>query len=112
MYKDFPHRKDRLNTMQNIQESTIVEDVGRIYASLDDQQAKYESNMIEVESKIINHYVVILIDSGESHCCIDPKIVDRLHLEKTKLEKSSLVQLATGTKRRIHDMVQRLFHNS
>jgi hypothetical protein len=32
--------------------------------------------------------------------------VDRLHLEKHKLEKSSLVHLATGTKRRIHDMVR------
>jgi hypothetical protein len=32
--------------------------------------------------------------------------VDRLHLEKSKLGKSSLVQLATGTKRRIHDMVK------
>jgi hypothetical protein len=30
--------------------------------------------------------------------------VDRLHLEKSKLGKSSLVQLATGTKRRIHDI--------
>jgi hypothetical protein len=33
-------------------------------------------------------------------------IVDRLHLEKIKLGKSSLVQLAIGTKRRIHDMVK------
>jgi hypothetical protein len=31
--------------------------------------------------------------------------VDRLHLEKSKLGKSSLVFLATGAKRRIHDMV-------
>jgi hypothetical protein len=62
--------------------------------------------MIEVEGKIINQHVPILIDSGESHCYIDPKIVDRLHLEKSNLGKSSLVQLATGTKRRIHDMVK------
>jgi hypothetical protein len=32
--------------------------------------------------------------------------VDRLHLEKSKFGKSSLVQLATRTKRRIHDMVR------
>jgi predicted aspartyl protease len=62
--------------------------------------------MIEVEGKIINHLVDILIDSGASHCYIDPKIVDRLHLEKSKLEKSSLVQLATGTKRRINEIVR------
>jgi hypothetical protein len=58
-----------------------------------------------VEGNIINHPVTILIDSGASHCYIDPKIVDRLHLEKSDLGKSSLVQLATETKRRIHDMV-------
>jgi hypothetical protein len=62
--------------------------------------------MIEVEGKIINQHVSILIDSKESHCYIDPEIVDRLHLEKSKLGKRSLVQLATGTKRRIHDMVR------
>jgi hypothetical protein len=32
--------------------------------------------------------------------------VDRLHLEKRKLGKACLVQLATRTKRRIHDMVR------
>ena len=62
--------------------------------------------MIEVEGKIKNHPISILIDSGVSHCYIDPKIVDRLHLEKTKLGKSSLVQLATRTKRIIHDIVK------
>jgi hypothetical protein len=91
--------------MHNIQEATTVEDMGRIYASLNDRQAEYQSNMIEVEGKIINHPIYILIDSGESHCYIDPKIVDTLHLEKSKLGKASLVHLATGTKRRIHDMV-------
>jgi hypothetical protein len=106
LYKDFPHKKDKVNTMHNIQEATTVEDMGRIYAALEDRQAEYQSNMIEVEGKIINHPVSILIDSREIHCYIDPKIVDRLHLEKSKLEKSSLVQLATGTKRRINEMVR------
>jgi hypothetical protein len=39
MYKDFPHKKDRVNTMHNVQEATIVKYIGRIYAYLDDQQA-------------------------------------------------------------------------
>jgi hypothetical protein len=42
--------------------------------------------MVEVEGKIINQLVAILIDLGASHCYIDPNIVDRLHLEKSKLE--------------------------
>ena len=45
--------------------------------------------MIEVEGKIINQLVVILIDLGEIHCYIDPKIVNRLHLEKIKHGKTS-----------------------
>jgi hypothetical protein len=36
MYKEFPQRKDRVKTIDNIQEATTVEDMGRIYASLDD----------------------------------------------------------------------------
>jgi predicted aspartyl protease len=106
MYKDCPHRKDKVKNVNNIQEATIVEDMGRIYAALNDRQAEYQSNMIEVEGKIINQLVSILIDSGATHCYIDPKIVDRLHLEKSKLGQASLVQLATATKRRIHDMVR------
>jgi hypothetical protein len=85
MYKDFPHRKDRVNIVHNVQEVAIVKDMGKIYATLDDRQAYYQSNMIEVKDKIINHPVAILIDSGESHCYIDTKIVDRLHLEKSNL---------------------------
>jgi hypothetical protein len=77
-----------------------------IHASLEDRQAKYQSNMIEVEGKIINQYVSILIYSGASNCYIIPKIVDRLHLDKIKIEKQSLVHIDTGTKRRINEMVR------
>jgi hypothetical protein len=45
--------------------------------------------MIKVEGKIINNDVVILIDSREIHCYIDPKIVDIFHFEKSKLLNSS-----------------------
>jgi hypothetical protein len=67
--------------------------------------------MIEVEGKIINQPIVILIDSGEIHFFIDPKIVNSLNLEKSKIEKSILVQLDIGTKRRINEMVIVLWGN-
>jgi hypothetical protein len=68
MYKDFPHRKDKVNIVHNLQEDTIVKDMGRIYATLNDiRQEEYRSNMIEVEGNIINQPVAILIDSGEIH---------------------------------------------
>jgi hypothetical protein len=78
----------------------------RIYAALDNRQADYQSHMIEVEGKIDNHPIAILIDSGASHSYIDPKLVERFKLKKCKHEKSWLVQLATGTKRRINELVK------
>jgi predicted aspartyl protease len=60
----------------------------------------YQSHMIEVEGKIDNQPIAILIDSGASHSYIDPKIVERFKLKRCKHEKSWLVQLATGTKRK------------
>jgi hypothetical protein len=92
--------------MHNIQKTKTMEDMGRIYATLENRQAEYQSNMIEVEGKIINQTIDILIDSRASNCYIDAKIVDILHLEKSKLGKSSLVQLAIGTKRRINEAIR------
>jgi hypothetical protein len=33
---DFPYRKDKVKTMHNIQEARTLEDMGIIYATLDD----------------------------------------------------------------------------
>ena len=92
MYKGFPHREDKMKIMKKIQEATTVEDMGRIipriYVSLEDCQEEHQSHMIELEGKIINQYVVILIDSREIHSYIDPKVVDIFHLMKIKLGRS------------------------
>ena len=87
-----------------------MDDVGkimpRIYATLDNIQTNYQSHMIEVEGKIDNHPIDILIYSGASHSYVDPNLVKRFKLKKCKHEKSWLVQLATGTKRIIKDLVK------
>jgi hypothetical protein len=44
--------------------------VSRIYASLDNKQAKFQSHMIEVEGMINNHASPILIDSRYIHSYI------------------------------------------
>jgi hypothetical protein len=51
--------------------------------------------MIEVEGMINNHASTILIDSGDSHSYIDPRVVESLQFLRSKHEKSRLVQLAT-----------------
>jgi hypothetical protein len=95
-----------VKTINIIQEVKTIEYMEKIYSSLEDRQGEYQSNRIEVEGKIINEPIYIFIDSEEIHCYIDPKIVNRLHLEKSNLENSSSFQLATGTKRMINKMVR------
>jgi predicted aspartyl protease len=87
-----------------------MEDMGsrmpRIYAALDNKQVEFQSHMIEVEGMINNQPFTILIDSGASHSYIDPRVVESLHLSRSKHEKYWLVQLATGTKRKVTKLVK------
>jgi hypothetical protein len=42
LYRDFPHKEDKMRIVHNLQEATTVENVGRniprIYASMEDRQ--------------------------------------------------------------------------
>jgi hypothetical protein len=67
----------------------------RIYATLDNKHDEYQSPMIELEGKIDNQPIAILIDSGSIHSYINTNIVEIFHLQRSKHKKSWLVQLAT-----------------
>jgi hypothetical protein len=99
-----------MRTVHNIQEAETVEDMGgsmpRIYAALDNKQEEYQSPMIEVEGKINNHPIAILIDSGASHSYINSNIIEIFHLQRSKHKKYWLVQLAMGAKRKINELVK------
>jgi hypothetical protein len=69
--------------------------IPRIYAALDNKQAEYQLHMIEVEGMINNQPFTILIDSGDSHSYIDPRVVENFQLSRSKHENSWLVQLET-----------------
>ena len=62
--------------------------------------------MIEVEGMINNHAFTILIDSGDIHSYVDPRVVESLQLSRSKHGKSWLVQLATRTKRKVTELVK------
>jgi hypothetical protein len=98
-YKDFPYKNGKVRVVHNVQQAEIVEDMGsgmpRIYASLDNKKAEFQSQMIEVEGMINNQPFTILIDSGASHSYVYPRVVESFHLSRRKHEKSWLVQLAT-----------------
>jgi hypothetical protein len=42
--------------------------------------------MIEVEGKINDQPIVILINSGATHSYLDPKMVERFHCREASLE--------------------------
>ena len=62
--------------------------------------------MVEVEGKILQTPVSILIDPGSSLSYISPAIVEKCKLIKQKYKKSWLVWLTIGTKRRVTYLVK------
>ena len=81
--------------------------VPRLYVTLEDLQADNQSIIIEVEGNIYKQYISIFIDLGSTHRYISPKIVEMCEFNKTKHSKSWLVQLATKTKRKVSEMVEK-----
>jgi hypothetical protein len=90
MFRDFRHIGEKVRVVHNVQQDETMEDMGRnaprIYASLDNKKAEYQSQMIEVEGMFNNQTIVILIDSGASHSYIDPNMVETFHLPRRKHE--------------------------
>ena len=57
--------------------------------------------MVEVEGKLNQTTISILIDPGASLSYISPDLVEKCKLSIEKFAKSWLVQLATGAKRKV-----------
>ena len=83
----------------------VARNIPQISAALDNHQADFQPSMIEVEGKILEKPVSILIDSGSTLSYISPKLVDLCKMRKYDFEKSWLVQLATGTKRKVTSFI-------
>jgi hypothetical protein len=62
--------------------------------------------MIEVEGKINNEPITILIDSGDSHSYINANIIEIFYLQRIKHNKSWLFQSTMGAKRKINELVK------
>ena len=66
----------------------------------------HQATMIEIEVKIFNTSVSILIDLGACWSYVAPNIVGLCKLGKVKHVKPWLVQLATSTKRKVSKIVK------
>jgi hypothetical protein len=86
-----------------------VGDVGRslhwINAAIDGRQDDHQSSVVEIEGKINDTQISILIDPGATLSYITPNVVGSNKLKKLKHAKPWLVQLATGTKRKVIDFI-------
>ena len=109
MRRNCPLKNESARPAYKIQEAEIVGQVARavprIYAALEDYQADHQSDVVEVASKIVEQYVSILIEPGSTHSYITPRAVDICAFKNVKHRKSWLVQLATGTKRKVSEVV-------
>ena len=59
-----------------------------------------------MEGNVCDQVVSILIDDGSKYSYISPDLVDKCCLNKELHAKSWLVNLATGTKKRVHHWVR------
>ena len=63
--------------------------------------------MVEVAGKIVEQTIYILINPGSTHSYITPRVVEICYLNKSKHRKYWLVQLATRTKRKVSEVVEK-----
>jgi hypothetical protein len=76
--------------VHNLQEASTVDDVGRslhqINVVIDGQQADHQSSVVEIEGKINNTRISILIDPGATLSYITPGVVESNKLKKMKTQ--------------------------
>ena len=72
---------------------------------MDDRQVDHQSSIVEIEGKINNTRIYVLINPGATLSYIILGVVESNKLRKMKHTKSWLVQLATGTKRKVVDFI-------
>jgi hypothetical protein len=96
-------------SIHNLQEASTVGDMGkslhRINAAIDGRQADHQSSVVEIEGKINNSRISVLIDPGATLSYVTPDVVESNKLKKLKHAKPWLVQLATETKRKVVEFI-------
>ena len=77
----FPNRKKIVSNIHMVQEEMIVGDLARtmprINAALENRQADYQTSMVEVEGKLNQIPISIIIDPGASLSYISPDLVEK-----------------------------------
>jgi hypothetical protein len=77
----------------------------RIYATFDNKQADHQTSMVDMEGMIVNCLVSILIELGSNLSYVAPWTIDNCKLQPVRHVNPWLVQLATGTKREVAEVI-------
>ena len=111
MCRNCPHEEGYVKLAYNIQEAEKVGQVARavprIYVALEDRQEDHQLTVVEVVGKIAEQSVSILTDPRSTHSYITPRVVKICAFKKLKHRKAWLVQLATGTRRKVSEVVEK-----
>jgi hypothetical protein len=104
--RNCPHLISMARTsVHKLQEALTVGDMGRsvhkINEVVDGRQGDHQSTIVDIEGKIHDNHISILIDLGAILSYVTPGLVELNKLKKVKHAKFWLVQLATGTKRKV-----------
>ena len=84
----------------------VGQSIPRIYAALDNRQVDNHASIIEMDGKLWDQVISILINPGSNYSYVNPDLVDKCGLRKEVHVESWFVQLATGTKKRVHHWVR------
>ena len=110
MRRNCPLENESVRPAYNVQEAETMGQVARvvprIYAGLVDHQEDHQSIMVDVAGKNAKQSVYVLMDPGSTHSYITPRVVEICAFKRLK-HKSWSVQLATGTKRKVSEVVEK-----
>jgi hypothetical protein len=79
--------------------------VHSINAAMDGRQDDHQSTIVEIEVKVNNNPISILISPVTTLSYVTPGLVDSKKLKKVNHSKSWLVQLAIGTMIKVTDFI-------
>ena len=79
--------------------------IPKIHAALDNRQEDHQASVVEMEGMIANRLASILIEPISNFSYVAPQIVYKCKLQLVRHVKPWLVQLATGTKRKVVEVI-------
>eukprot|EP00253_Pinus_taeda_P027303 PITA_27303 len=100
------------NSINNIEVRALVGwsvghvSIPRFYVAVDNRQAEHQASIVEMDDKLFDQVISILIDPGSNYSYVSPDLVDKCGLNTEFHFESWLVHLDTGTKKRVHHWVR------